>query len=207
LCGPIFAAEGSVAPCSTGPSREPPAGWSDSTASSRSRPRTSAAALKRAHRNVRFRIRGGSERPSGLVELSSVPFDELLAFDAGVFGAERERFLRVWIDRAPGRALACIRDGRLAGYGVVRPCKVGAKIGPLMADDEEVAEMLLAGLIAATDHGSEVFIDMPEANPRAQQLRVAREMEPSFETARMYLNGRPPEDPQRIFGVTTFEFG
>jgi GNAT superfamily N-acetyltransferase len=163
--------------------------------------------FERAHRNVRFRIRGGGERPSGLVELSSVPFDELLAFDAGVFGAERQRFLRVWIDRAPGRALACIRDGRLAGYGVVRPCKVGAKIGPLMADDEEVAEMLLAGLIAATDHGSEVFIDMPEANPRAQQLRVAREMEPSFETARMYLNGRPPEDVQRVFGVTTLEFG
>jgi hypothetical protein len=28
-----------------------------------------------------------------------------------------------------------------------------------------------------------------------------------FETARMYLNGRPDEDLHRVFGVTTFEFG
>ena len=32
-------------------------------------------------------------------------------------------------------------------------------------------------------------------------------MEPSFETVRMYRNGRPPEDVHKVFGVTTFEFG
>jgi hypothetical protein len=32
-------------------------------------------------------------------------------------------------------------------------------------------------------------------------------MEPAFETVRMYLNGRPPEDVRKVFGVTTFEFG
>jgi hypothetical protein len=41
----------------------------------------------------------------------------------------------------------------------------------------------------------------------ARSLRAAREMESTFETARMYLNGRPPEDVQRVFGVTTLEFG
>lgn len=48
---------------------------------------------------------------------------------------------------------------------------------------------------------------MPAANLRAGDLRAGRAMEPSFETARMYLNGRPPEDVQKVFGVTTFEFG
>ncbi len=48
---------------------------------------------------------------------------------------------------------------------------------------------------------------MPAANPRAAHLRAHRAMDPSFETARMYLNGRPPEDLQKVFGVTTFEFG
>jgi Acetyltransferase (GNAT) domain len=160
-----------------------------------------------AHRNVRWRTVGGGHRPTGLVELSSVPFGQLLAFDAAVFGAERARFLRVWIDRSPGHALACVREGSLAGYGVLRPCRRGAKVGPLLADDEEVAETLLAGLIAAAGPGGEVFIDMPDANPRARSLRADREMDPSFETARMYLNGRPPEDVQRVFGVTTLEFG
>ena len=160
-----------------------------------------------AHRNVRWRTAGGGERPSELVELTSVPFEQVLAFDAGVFGAARERFLRAWIDRPPGQALACVTDGRMAGYGVVRPCRVGAKVGPLLADDEAVAEMLLAGLLTAAGPGTEVFVDVPTANPRAAHLRATREMDPTFETVRMYLNGSPPEDVRRVFGVTTLEFG
>jgi len=100
-----------------------------------------------------------------------------------------------------------MRGGGLAGYGVVRPCHAGAKIGPLFADDRDVAEALLTGLLAAAGQGTEVFIDMPDTNARAAELRSRRAMEPSFETARMYLNGRPPEDVRKVFGVTTLEFG
>jgi GNAT superfamily N-acetyltransferase len=160
-----------------------------------------------AHRNVRWRTVGGGEGPGGLAELSSVPFPDLLAYDTSVFGAERERFLRAWIDRPTGHALACLDGGRVAGYGVLRPCRVGAKVGPLFADGREVAEALLAGLLAAAGPGTEVFVDMPAANTGADELRAGRAMNASFETARMYLNGRPPEDVRKVFGVTTFEFG
>jgi hypothetical protein len=160
-----------------------------------------------AHRNVRWRTIGGGERPDGVVDLSSVEFEQLLDFDSAIFGTERERFLRVWIDRPAGHALACLQGGRIVGYGVLRPCHVGAKVGPLFADDQQVAEELLTGLLAAADPRTEVFIDMPAANLRAGDLRAGRAMEHSFETVRMYLNGRPPEDVQKVFGVTTFEFG
>ena len=160
-----------------------------------------------AHRNVRWRTAGGDERPTELVEVSSVPFDQLLAFDAAVWGAERERFLRAWTDRPPGHALACLRNGSLAGYGVLRPCRVGAKVGPLLADNEDVADTLLTGLLATAGPQAEVFVDMPTGNTRAESLRGTREMERSFETARMYLNGRPPEDVERVFAVSTLEFG
>jgi GNAT superfamily N-acetyltransferase len=160
-----------------------------------------------ADRNTRWRTAGGGRRPAAVADLSSVPFAELLAYDAGVFGTERERFLRAWIDRPPGHALAYMRRGTLAGYGVIRPCRSGAKVGPLFADDEDVAEALLAGLLAAGGAGTEVFVDIPERNARAWSLRAARRMEAWFETVRMYKDGRPPEDPQRVFGVTTFEFG
>jgi GNAT superfamily N-acetyltransferase len=160
-----------------------------------------------AHRNVRWRTVGGGTRPDGLVELASVPFGELLAFDAAVFGTERESFLRAWADRPAGHALALDRGGGLAGYGVLRPCRSGAKVGPLFADDADVAETLLTGLLAAAGEGTEVFVDMPAANPGAEALRRGGPMEPAFETVRMYLNGRPPEDVRKVFGVTTFEFG
>jgi len=160
-----------------------------------------------AHRNVRWRTMGGGERLAELVPLSFVPFGELRAFDAAVFGVDRERFLRAWVDRPDGHALAHVRGGRLVGYGVLRPCRVGAKIGPLFADDPDVAQALFAGLLAAAGPRTEVFIDIPAANERTAALHAGRAMEPSFETARMYLNGRPAEDVQRVFGVTSFEFG
>jgi GNAT superfamily N-acetyltransferase len=160
-----------------------------------------------AHRNVRWRTMGGGQRPVGLVELSSVPLEKLLEFDADVFGTERARFLRAWISRPRGHAVARLRDGRLVGYGVLRRCRVGTKVGPLFADDEDAARELFAGLAAIAGEGTEVFIDMPAANPHTPHLRVGREMEPSFETVRMYRNGRPQEDLERVFGVTTFEFG
>jgi GNAT superfamily N-acetyltransferase len=159
------------------------------------------------YRNTRFRTSGGGERPAGLVELSSVPFEELQEFDAAIFGARRERFLRGWIDCPPEHALAFVRNGSLAGYGVLRPCRVGAKVGPLLAEDDDVAEALFAGLLATAGPGTEVFLDIPAPNERARSLNEPRAMEPTFETARMYLNGRLAEDVQRVFGVTTFEFG
>lgn len=160
-----------------------------------------------AYRNVRWRLIGGGERPAGLLDLADVRFEELGAFDATVFGVPRERFLAVWADRPPGHALACMRDGQVAAYGVIRPCQIGAKVGPLFADDEELADALLSGLLAAVSPGTEVFIDMPAANTRARYLRTGRAMEPVFETVRMYMNGMPSEDVQNVYGVTTLELG
>ncbi len=65
----------------------------------------------------------------------------------------------------------------------------------------------MTGLLAETNPASDVCIDMPAGSSRTAFLRESRDMESSFETARMYLNGRPPEDVHRSFGVTTLEFG
>ena len=67
----------------------------------------------------------------------------------------------------------------------------------MFADGPEVAEALLSGLLAAAGP-SRVFLDLPAGNAEAGELRARRAMEASFETARMYLNGRPPEDVQSV---------
>jgi GNAT superfamily N-acetyltransferase len=160
-----------------------------------------------SHRNVRWRVVGGGQRPAGLVDVQSLPAERLHAYDAAVFGAKRGRFLRAWLDRPPGHALAYVRDGAPAGYGLLRACRTGAKIGPLLADDTDAASALLTGLLAAAGRGTDVFIDMPAVNPATRDLRAAHAMEAVFETARMYRHGEPLEDLHRIFGVTTLEFG
>jgi GNAT superfamily N-acetyltransferase len=160
-----------------------------------------------AHRNERWSGAGGGAAPEGLVPLGDVGFDDLAEYDQAIFGAPRETFLRSWIDREPGHALAFVDDGRPRGYAVLRRCREGMKIGPLFADDPVVAAELLVGMRAAAGAGTAVFLDVPHANPAAVEIAAASLDGPVFETARMYRNGRPPEDIARVFGVTTFELG
>ena len=160
-----------------------------------------------AHRNERWRGMGGGSAPDGLVPVADLAFDDLVGYDTEIFGAAREAFLRAWIDREPGRALAYTDGGRIRGYAVLRPCREGAKVGPLFADDPVVAAELLVGMRAAAGDGMPLFLDVPHANPAAVEIAAASLDGPVFETARMYRNGRPPEDIARVFGVTTFELG
>ena len=143
---------------------------------------------------------------AGVVALGDVPLAAVEADDATVFPAARSAFLRAWIG-APGHVgRALMRDGRLAAWGVIRPCRTGRKVGPLVADDRAAAEAVLAALLADGDRG-EIYLDVPSINRDAVALAQALNLSPVFETARMYTGAIPPLLVQRIFGVTTFELG
>jgi ribosomal protein S18 acetylase RimI-like enzyme len=159
-----------------------------------------------AFRNIRQRGQGGGAPPPGLTELRTIPCDEIARYDRTAFPAPREAFLRSWIGQPEAFALGVVSGRSLTGYGVLRACREGFKIGPLFADDKETAERLFAGLIARAP-GAPVFLDTPEANPAALALAARRGMTPVFETARMYRNGAPEMRLDRSFGVTTFELG
>jgi len=159
-----------------------------------------------AHRNTRYESSGGGTRPPGLVDLDEVPRDELLAYDASIFGTRRDAFLETWIsDRPPGMALAVRNGDGLCGYAIGRRCGKGVKAGPLFADDPETADALFRGLAAAA--GDRIYLDVPEPNADAEALARRYALQPVFATARMYRGGTPDEDVARVYGVTTFEFG
>jgi len=161
-----------------------------------------------AYRNVRY---GGHVAPAGapaqlVSALADVPLAIVAADDATVFPAPRRDFLSAWIGTRGHIGRALLRDGALAAWGVIRPCRAGHKIGPLVADDRAAAETVLDALIAAIG-GGEVFLDVPEPNREAVALAQSRGLAPVFETARMYTGPVRDTAIQRIFGVTTFELG
>jgi len=159
-----------------------------------------------AFRNIRQRGAGGGAAPAGLTDLLTVPIEEIVRYDGSAFPAPREEFLKSWLRQPQAVVLGAVAEGQLKGYGVLRACLQGFKIGPLFADDEEMAERLFAGLLARAP-GAPVFLDTPEANPAAIALAERHNMTPVFETARMYKNGAPRMRLDRWFGVTTFELG
>jgi len=161
-----------------------------------------------AYRNVRYRgiALYGEASPPEIRDLDQISFKQLLAYDRCMFPSERSAFLNCWIKQPEGAALGYVKDCQLAGYGVIRKCRQGYKIGPLFADDKQIAESLFLALTGKV-RGEEYFLDIPEPNPGAVSLVKRHNMQMVFETARMYSGAAPYLPLEKIFGVTSFELG
>jgi hypothetical protein len=141
-----------------------------------------------------------------IIPLAEVAFDRIVQYDRTCFPAPRPNFLKGWTSQPDALALGYQRHGKLSGYGVVRRCREGCKIGPLFADDAQAAMSLYAHL-AGFASGGPLFLDAPENNPAAIELARRHRMVEVFGCARMYLGPPPDLAHHRIFGVTTFELG
>jgi len=161
-----------------------------------------------AYANVRYggAIAAPVAPRADIIALRDAPFAAVEADDATVFPAPRSAFLRAWIGAPSHVGCALVRDGRPAGWGVIRPCRKGFKIGPLVAEDRDSAEMVLSALLARVG-GGEIFLDVPGINRTAIALAQDFGLAPVFETARMYTGATPPLRLERVFGVTSFELG
>jgi GNAT superfamily N-acetyltransferase len=161
-----------------------------------------------AYANVRYG--GKADTPAAahpdIIDLKSVSVAQIEASDATVFPAPRPAFLRSWIGTPGHIGRALIRNGALAGWGVIRLCRTGHKIGPLVADDRDTAQTVLSALLRAIG-GGDVFLDVPGVNAQAVALAKDAGLAPVFETARMYTAPISPLRLDRVFGVTTFELG
>lgn len=162
-----------------------------------------------AWRNVRYEGRGGTPSPADarVVDLAGVPFSAVCAYDRAFFPAERTEFLRAWLTQPDAAARGWIEDGRLQGYGVVRRCRSGWKIGPLFAEGERIAEGLFMALCSRAGPDEAVYLDLPEVNAAAVALAQRHHMHVVFETARMYTGRAPALNMHGLYGVTTFELG
>lgn len=140
--------------------------------------------------------------------LAGVSADAVCGYDRAFFPDERSVFVRHWLAQRGSTALG-VRGagGQWAGYGVIRPCRSGYKVGPLLADTPALAAQLFDALVGCVPPGTSVQLDVPCTNPHAVALAESRHMEPVFQTARMYAGPAPALPLDRQYGVTTFELG
>lgn len=165
--------------------------------------------FKLAFGNVRYEGKGTKDKinDQNIVPLSQISSKQLIQYDNQVFPTSRETFLKTWIRQPESLSLAYVKDGELMGYGVVRKCRTGYKVGPLFANDKEIANSLFQQMRSFVSNGSPIFLDVPEVNKPAVELAESYQMRPMFQTARMYTKNPPKIEINKIFGVTTFELG
>lgn len=158
-----------------------------------------------AYRTIRF----GGTFARHLVESRTVNsvtpelLPEVMAFDRRGFPEARETFLAHWL-MPPHHACVATSDGATTGYGVMRKCRSGWKIGALSAVDDATAAALVQHLGSPVE--GDVYIDVPAARQRFIDTLADAGLRPGFETTRMYL-GRPFPLAPEVFGVTTLELG
>jgi hypothetical protein len=142
-----------------------------------------------AYRNARFEgIKQAADwTPSTpLRDAREIPLEQLEALDRACFPALRTP---------------------VQGYGVIRRCYRGWKIGPLFAQDAQTAENLFRGLVDRIPAGDPYVLDIAEPNEAAKDLVARYGMREVFATARMYTGPFPQVRLDWVYGVTTFELG
>ncbi|CAM9792715.1 unnamed protein product [Ascophyllum nodosum] len=173
-----------------------------------------------AHENIRF---------AGVVDLGALPPSPLstgeadervvvedvkqnyvaavLDFDEKHVPAPRERFVRAWLS-APGHvARVAIIGKEVKGYGVLRPSCDGSRIGPLFAQSDDLAHLLIRALVAGSSRETKVYIDVPAPNQSSIELVGRLGLTKQWTAYRMY-RGLAPELPlEHIYGKTTLEVG
>ncbi|MEN2423138.1 GNAT family N-acetyltransferase [Streptomyces rimosus] len=162
-----------------------------------------------AYRTTRYR--GRPVRPGTpavpVVPVTADRLDEIADYDRQCFPAERRAFLERWLTAAGHHAYAQIRDGRVAGYGVLRPAQDGYRLGPLFADTSRGAEAVFDALTSHLGPEDEVHIDIPDPHHSARALALSRGLEPDSHTMRMYTGPVPPARAEHGYAVTSLELG
>ena len=166
-----------------------------------------------AWRNARYEgIKCGPQSALNreVLDAREIPLAQLEELDAACFPAKRTAFLNAWLHQPGTHALAMRdpkNDSTVRGYGVIRPCFRGWKIGPLFARDSEAGGILFDELIHRIPDGDPFVLDVPEPNAAAMDLVRRRSMNEVFATARMYIGPFPKLNLGWTFGITTFELG
>lgn len=160
-----------------------------------------------AHAGATTRFAGTLTAKDTAVPHVATPSDvpALVALEARASGVAKPAYLSHWFTEAKTRKTLMIsRDGAVSGFCTVRACDVGAKIGPLWADNIADARSLI--LQAATLFGAELSIDVPDSATALRDLCATLGLQPGFETARMYRGAfTTPEVP--IFAIASMELG
>jgi GNAT superfamily N-acetyltransferase len=133
-------------------------------------------------------------------------WSSLTAYDATAFGADRGAIIARMQGRLRGADLFATRHDRCAGMLLGRDGRVASHLGPLIAEDDEIAKTLLTHALRIVP--GPVFIDLADSKAAVRQWLEGCGFAPQRPFTRM-LYGRSTsfDDGLRTYAVIGPEFG
>jgi GNAT superfamily N-acetyltransferase len=156
--------------------------------------------------DVRFDGIARSGEASDGAELAERHLPMITELDREACGFDRAGLLGAWIRRGDARAVVSQTQDRVNGFAVLRRCRQGHRLGPVVAQDAVTAKRLIDDLTSGVA-GRPIQIDVPSTNPAALDLARSLGWTESFRCARMYLGEPPRTRGELSFGTCSLEFG
>jgi GNAT superfamily N-acetyltransferase len=138
--------------------------------------------------------------------ISDAAWPELCAYDRTAFGADRSEVLARLRGRLPEAEFCVWRGGHIAGFLMGRMGRRAAQLGPLVADNEEMACALLAQALETLS--PPVYIDFIDDKPQTARFLATAGFAPERPLTRMLLNRSTAfQDVSQSYAVMGPEFG
>jgi GNAT superfamily N-acetyltransferase len=152
------------------------------------------------------RFKGNTSRSQAARLATDSDLQWLIGMDRRMVGHRRDRFANAWFRQSDTRRTVILGDASMPrGYVTFRKCDQGIKAGPLCAQTQSDAQMLLEA-VPSSWTAAPVFFDTPKGSPMAKLLS-ARGFRPIFETARMMRGAVPKIHPPVFACAATLELG
>ena len=164
--------------------------------------------LRREQQGAQQSARAALPAPAGVTvrPLRDDDWPALCAFDAAAFGAPRDGVLAGLRGRLPQAEVIAQSGDRIVGFSLGRDGRMIPHIGPLVAESDGIACVLLAHAIERID--APLFIDLADAKSHVLAFLQARGFAPARPFTRMaHGHATRFDDPARTFAVIGPEFG
>ena len=138
--------------------------------------------------------------------IADTDWTAVCAYDAQAFGADRRALLQRLRGRLPQVELIAERHGRIAGFMLGRNGRSASQIGPVVAQDDTAARMLLAAGLSALE--GPVYLDLADAKADVRAWLSQCGFTSQRPLTRMVLRRTSGyDDPVRTFAVAGPELG
>jgi GNAT superfamily N-acetyltransferase len=144
--------------------------------------------------------------PAILRPVAAADWPRIIAYDAGVFGADRSYLLQRLAPRLPAAAFIAEREGAVAGYLLGRDGRVMNQFGPLVAENDSIAKDLLARAIRMSS--PPFAVDVPDRQAHLADWLTQLGFSAERPLTRMaYQTSAAFDDGGRMFAIAGPELG
>jgi hypothetical protein len=138
--------------------------------------------------------------------VSLADLEAVCELDAAAFGANRRQLVSAVFNDGNGGGVLARRNGRVAGFALVRQSGRGTTIGPIVAEDEALAIALIAHQL--NTNGSFTRVDVPaDATQLADWLETAGIVCVDHVTSMVRGDVREERTQARVFGLVSQALG